>query len=188
MNCVRRRTRLSMALCLSLLCAGCMARTARFVQSDKSFRAQPATTPPKVFIDGGPQTPFASVGIVEVKAPVTATREALINAAISEATELGCDILVHEALYEARQGSRFRYPNGVATWLFTCGVFDAARQTEETARLADAAAEEIVRSEFGEPVCAKQDPTGSHIPRKICRLPGAYRIWEDGTSWVANVR
>jgi len=105
-----------------------------------------------------------------------------MNTAVSKATELGCDVLVHQALYEGRQGWRGSHPNGVASWLFTCGVFDAAKQTEETARLADATAWEIVRREYGEPVCANQFPTGSQMVRYICRLPGAYFVWSDGTS------
>jgi hypothetical protein len=188
MNWVRGKKGLSMALCLSLALPACMAKTARFVQSDTSFRARPATAPPKVFMDAAPEVPFASVGIVEVQGPVTSTREALMDAAVSEGTKLGCDILVHEALYEMRRGARHRYLSGVASWLFTCGVFDAAKQTEETAILADATAQEIVQSEYGDPICVKQAPTGSHITRNICRLPGAYLIWGNGTPWAANVR
>src|SRR5262244_1275957 len=162
MNCVRRGTRLSMALCLALVYPACMANTTRFVQSDKSFQARRGTAPPRVFLEEAPKAAFASVGIVQVQGPVTATRESLMSAAVSKATELGCDVLVHQALYEGRQGWRGSQPNGVASWLFTCGVFDAAKQTEETARLADATAWEIVRREYGEPVCANQAPTGSH--------------------------
>ena len=176
MSCTRGGMGSSMALCLTVACAGCIGTTSRFVQSDKSYQAKPRTAPPQVFVQRVPAKPFASVGIVQVQAPVTAPTETLIKAAIVEGTKLGCDVLVHEALYEQRRGTpRRKFANGVASWLFTCGVFDVTRRPQETAQLADAAAEEIVRSEFGEIVCASEERTGSHIPRRVCRLPGAYQ-------------
>ena len=175
MSCNRGGTRFSLALCLSVVSAGCIGTTSRFVQSDKSFQAQPRTAPPQVFVEGVPAKPFASVGIVEVQAPVITPPETLFKAAVAEGTKLGCDVLVHEALYEQRRGTpRYNFANGVASWLFTCGVFDVTRQPEATAQLASAAAEKIVRSEFGEIICANEERTGSHLARRVCRLPGAY--------------
>jgi len=173
MSCTRGGMRSSMALCLFVLCAGCIGTTSRFVQSDKSFQAQPRTTPPEVFVEGPPTKPFAPVGIVEVQGPASAAPEALMKVAVAEGTKLGCDVLVHEALYEQRRGTSLRnYPNGVVSWLFSCGVFDATRQAEETAKWADAVAQKIVRTEFGEIVCGTERQTGSHMPRNVCRLPG----------------
>src|SRR5215831_4551642 len=119
MSCTRGGMRSSMALCLSVLCAGCVGTTSRFVQSDKSFQAQPRATPPQVFVERAPAKPFASVGIVEVQRPVTAPPDTLINAAVAEGTKLGCDVLAHQALYEQCRGTtRRNYANGVASWLF----------------------------------------------------------------------
>jgi hypothetical protein len=115
---------------------------------------------------------------------VTANKEALIDAAVSKATELGCDVLVHQALYEMQAGQRApRRLTGVAAWLFACGVFDAAKQAEEIAELASTALQ-IAQSENGGVFCTTQAPTGSHVPRTICRLPGAYRVWANGATWV----
>ncbi len=184
MNQVRSRTHLSMALCLSLGCFGCMGTTASFIQSDKGFQARPGTFPPEVFVDQAPQTRFAPVGIVEARGPVTVPAANLMKAAVSEGTALGCDVLVHQALYEQRSGVRRRHLNGVASWLFTCGVLDPAKPTAEGERLADATLKEIIQYEFGEPVCDDEDPTGSHIPNTICRLYGHYRTWNDGMVWA----
>src|SRR5215831_18643739 len=168
MSCTRGGMRSSMALCLFVLCAGCIGTTSRFVQSDKSFQAQPRTTPPEVFVEGPPTKHFAPVGIVEVQGPASAAPEALMKVSVAEGTKLGCDVLVHEALYEQRRGiGRRAFANGVASWLFKCGVFDATRQAEETAQWADAVAEKIVRSELGDIVCATEQRTGTHIPSKV---------------------
>src|SRR5262249_56679181 len=94
MTCPNGRTLFSIALGLSLLSPGCISRSARFIQSDQSFRAQPATAPPQVFIDRPPEAAFASVGIVEVRGPVTAPPQDFVNAAVAKGTELGCDVLV----------------------------------------------------------------------------------------------
>ncbi len=186
MTCTGGRLLFSMALCLSLLCSGCIAKTARFIQSDQSFRAQPATTAPEVFIDRAPQTAFASVGIVEVRGPVTASKEDFVNAAVAKGTELGCDLLIRRTNFEMRSGVLFRQANGVAASLFTCGVLDPAKPAQETARLADATAQEIVRSEYGDPFCPVEAPTGSHLLSSNCRAPGAYRVWNDGKLWMPN--
>src|SRR5215471_17313617 len=104
MTCTTGRTLFSMVLGLSLFCSGCISRSARFIQSDQSFRAQPATTPPQVFIGTPPETAFASVGIVEVRGPVAAPPEDFVNAAVAKGTELGCDVLVGQFAYEMRPG------------------------------------------------------------------------------------
>jgi len=125
-------------------------------------------------VDRPPTKPFASVGIVEVQGPVTKPPETLLKVAVAEGTKVGCDVLAHQAFYEQRRGTTMRnYANGVASWLFSCGVFDATRQAEETAKWADAVAEKIVRNAFGEIVCPTEQQTGSHMPRRICRPPGS---------------
>ncbi len=181
MTCTGGRLLFSMALCLSLLCSGCIVRTARFIQSDQSFRAQPATTPPQVFIDRPPEAAFVSVGIVEVRGPVTASKEDFVSAAVAKGTELGCALLVHQFFYEMRSGvGARRHLNGIGAWLFTCGVIDPAKPAEETARLAAAAGKEIVRNEYGELVCAIQAETGMRVPNSTCLRPGTYRLWNEG--------
>ncbi len=187
MNEARSRAHLSMALCLSVACLGCMGTKASFIQSDKSFQARPGTAPPMV-VDKALEPRFAPVGIVEVRGPVTAPTDDLMKAAVSEGTQIGCDVLVHQALYEQRSGVRRRRLNGVASWLFTCGVLDPAKSTAESERLADATLKEIIQYEFGEPICDDEDSTGTHIPSTICRLPGPYRNWTDGTTWAPWVR
>lgn len=122
---------------------------------------------------------FAAVGIVEVRGPVTASQDDFVNGAVAKGTELGCDVLVHQYFYELRPGPR-RHFNGVAAWLFTCGVLDPTKPAAETARLADAAAVQIVRAEYGEPACSTEAPTGTHLRRDICWLPGIYRTWNNG--------
>jgi len=160
-----------------------------FGSRNQSFRAQPGTTPPQVFIDRPPETSFASVGIVEVRGPVTAPPQDFVNAAVAKGTELGCDVLVAQAAYEMRPGVGYRrHLNGVGSWLFTCGVHDPAKPAMETARLADALAQEIVRTEFGDPICPIETASGTHLPSTNCWLNGTYRIWNDGQLWLPNAR
>lgn len=181
---------LSVALCLSLFSFGCAHSTSRFIQSDPTFQAQTANSAPKLFIDEAPTTPFAPVGIVEIQGTMATPKDDFIHSAVAEGTGRGCDILVHEALYEVWGGPRLSRRTGIASWLFTCGVFDPAKSPEASAKLADARLDEIIRDEFGTPTmsCAVEYPTGTHLPRTTCRRAGAFRLWNDGVPWIRNTR
>jgi len=194
MTCTGGRTLFSMGLALLLLCAGCIARTARFTQSDASFRPQAGSTPPKVYIGREPDTSFTSVGIVEVRGPVTASKDDFLDEAVSKGTQLGCDVLVHKALYEIRSGSRAwgssgspavrPTRSGVAAWLFTCGVADHGTPAQKAA--SDGVAKQIVQAEFGETVCSTEPITGTHLRKDVCwQTPaGVYPIWNNGNAWL----
>src|SRR5262249_557434 len=108
MTCPNGTTPFSIPLGLSPLSPPCIPRKARFIPSDQSFRAQRAPAPPQVFIDRPPEAAFASVGIVEVRGPVTAPPQDFVNAAVAKGTELGCDVLVAQAAYEMRPGVGYR--------------------------------------------------------------------------------
>lgn len=182
--------RVSVALCFSFLCFGCAHSTSRFIQSDPAFHAQAASTPPKLFIEEAPTTPFAPVGVVQIQGTMATPKDEFIHSAVAEGTGRGCDVLVHEALYEVWGGPRLSRRTGIASWLFTCGVFDPAKSPEESAKLADARLDEIIRNEFGTPTmtCPVEYSTGTHLPRTVCRRAGAFRLWNNGVPWIRNTR
>ncbi len=159
---------------------GCISASAHFIKTNPAYRALAPSLAPKVFVDQPPDVDFGSVGLIEVQGPVTASTDAFITSARRKGVEEGCDVLVSEVIYENRtptaagsSGAPMSRPNGIATWLFTCGVFDSNYLRDENEWLAAAKVREIVAREYGEPVCSMEKRTGTSIAKKVCRIPGS---------------
>jgi hypothetical protein len=113
---------------------------------------------------------FTPVGIIEVQGPISTPANSLVAMAVTRGSEAGCDALVSQAAYEDRTvratglsiESRRNAANGIATWLFTCGVSGATRHPiQQNEKIAAATVRKIVRSEYGE-----------KIPNNPCGFPG----------------
>jgi hypothetical protein len=89
------------ALLLTLALAACSAET-RFVRTDDSWAAPPASQAPRVYFDALPETPYRAVGIISVVIDVLAGRGAIAAAAAEAGQRAGCLVLVERKLHESR--------------------------------------------------------------------------------------
>ncbi len=160
--------------------AGCVSASAHFIKTNAAYHALAPSVAPKVFVDQPPDVDFGSVGLIEVQGPVTASTDSLITSARRKGVEEGCNVLVSEVIFENRtttaegsSGPPISRPSGIATWLFTCGVFDSNYLRDENERLAAAKVREVIAREYGEPVCSMEKLTGTSIAKKVCRIPGS---------------
>jgi hypothetical protein len=115
------------------------------------------------------------VGVIEVNGPASSERKALLKTAVQEGKEIGCDALVHQALYEMRSATAFgrwnlqSRRNGIAAWQFMCAVEDGSRDPVVTKAALDAAIA-IQADEGALPTCGTEQFTGSHLPLQLCHF------------------
>lgn len=84
-------TRLLFVLVAAASSAACSPT--RFVRSDSAFQESPRAQPPEVFLEGAPQRPWRSVGMIEVTLQGEVTDQQVVRVAVEAAQKAGCELL-----------------------------------------------------------------------------------------------
>lgn len=92
-------------LLLALSVSGMACHSASFLRSDDSFAVSPRVLPTDVFTLHPPLHNYRAVGVIRVELS-DATEADFIAAAVTEARDVGCDVLVDR-----------RLPSAAMTWL-----------------------------------------------------------------------